>query len=128
MGHYYARMYELVVERDFRATHAVTMAGRPEPPHEHDWQVAVAVAGPRLDDDGLLCDFHLLGGHLQRILTPLEGRDLNRTPPFDAVNPSAEMVARHVADALEPLLPAGVTLARVAVTEAPGCTAVYRPD
>lgn len=127
MGHYYAPMYELVVERDFRATHAVTIDGCPETPHDHTWHVSVAVAGPGLDAEGLLCDFHLLQRRLERILAPLEGRDLNRTPPFDHVNPTAEMVARHIADTLEPALPDGISLAAVSITEAPGCTAIYRP-
>ncbi len=121
-------MFELAVERDFRAAHAVTVDGRRETAHEHAWRVTVVVAGPAVDSEGLLCDFHLVGRHLDRVLGPLRGGDLNRTPPFDRVNPTAEMIARHIADQLGPGLPAGVTLTGVSVTEAPGCTATYRPD
>jgi 6-pyruvoyltetrahydropterin/6-carboxytetrahydropterin synthase len=120
-------MYELAVERDFQATHAVTMDGRPEPPHEHGWRVSVVVAGPAVDSEGLLCDFCVIQRLLDEVLAPLRGADLNRTPPFDQVNPTAEMVARHVAAELGRGLPAGVGLARVSVTEAPGCTATYLP-
>jgi 6-pyruvoyltetrahydropterin/6-carboxytetrahydropterin synthase len=121
-------MYELAVERDFSAAHALAMSGRRESAHDHDWRVSVTVAGRRLDRDGLLCDFHLIEQKLETVLGGLHNRDLNRTPPFDSVNPTAEMVARHIAEAIEPALPEGVVLTGVSVTEAPGCTATYRPE
>lgn len=121
-------MYELAVERDFRAAHAVTVDGRRESAHDHTWHVAVVVAGPAVDSEGLLCDFHVVQRQLDLALEPLRGRDLNQTPPFDHVNPTAEMVARHLAEVIGPRLPAGVALAGVSVTEAPGCTATYRPN
>ncbi len=120
-------MFELAVKREFRAAHAVTMSGDREASHEHDWGVSVVVAGRQLDGDGLLCDFHVIERRLEGVIGLLQGRDLNRTPPFDAINPTAEAVARHIADAMEPTLPAGVTLSSVSVTEAPGCTATYKP-
>jgi 6-pyruvoyltetrahydropterin/6-carboxytetrahydropterin synthase len=121
-------MYELTVERDFNATHAVTMDGRPERAHDHAWHVKVVVAGPEVNAEGLLCDFHVIEQMLERVLEPLAGRDLNRTPPFDQINPSAEMVARHIAETIGPGLPQRVTLSRVCVTEAPGCTATFSPE
>ena len=120
-------MYDLAVEGDFQAVHAVTVDGRREAAHDHTWHVSVVVAGPALDSEGLLCDFHVVERLLDQALGPLRGRDLNRTPPFDQVNPTAEMVARHIADQIGPGLPDGVTLTSVSVTEAPGCTATYRP-
>ena len=121
-------MYELAVERDFRAAHALTVAGRREQTHQHNWRVSVVVRGNRLDPDGLLCDFHVLQRKLAAVVDALRDRDLNTTPPFDRVNPTAENMARHVAEALAPALPAAVSLSRVSVTEAPGCTATYRPE
>ncbi len=120
-------MFELVVERSFPAAHAVTMKGRAEETHDHLWCVAVTVAGRKLDADGLLCDFHAIERRLAEVVDPLRGADLNRTPPFDRVNPTAEAVARHIAKRIAPALPEGVALRSVAVTEARGCTAVYRP-
>ena len=83
--------------------------------------------GATLDDDGLVCDFHELEARLDDIIRPFEGGDLNATPPFDRVNPTAEHVARHIADALLGTLPDGVRLQRATVTEAPGCRATYTP-
>ncbi len=120
-------MYELTVARRFAAVHAVTLGGCPEAPHGHDWQVSVVVAARELDPDGVVCDFHLIEGRLEAVIDRLRGRDLNRTPPFDRTNPTAEEVARHIAAAIEGELPEGVGLQSVSVTEAPGCTATYRP-
>lgn len=120
-------MFELTVERVFSAAHAIVIAGVREPVHGHDWRVRATVAGPELDEDLLLCDFHSLEGSLDRIIAPFHNADLNATPPFDRVNPTAEAVARHIATALAADLPAGVRVAAVAVTEAHGCEAIHRP-
>jgi len=121
-------MYDLTVERIFSAAHAIVIAGQREPVHGHDWRVRVTVSGPELDDDLLLCDFHALERSLDGVIEPFRSADLNATPPFDRVNPTAEAVARHIGDAVAADLPAGVRLAAVALTEAPGCEAIYRPD
>ena len=83
------------------------------------------VSGDRLNDDGLLCDCHLLERELDRVIGAFNNRHLNEVPPFDRVNPTAEHVARHIADAVQPHLPKSVRLERVSVTEAPGCVATW---
>lgn len=121
-------MFELTVTREFCAAHTITIKGEREPVHGHNWRVTVAVAGPELDADGLLCDFHLVEQQVDAILKPLTNVDLNATPPFDRVNPTAENVAKHIGDSLGSHLPHGASLAHVSVTEAPGCMAKYMPD
>ena len=116
-------MFELSVQRVFSAAHALMLAGRREPLHGHDWRVTVVVAGETLDTDGLLCDFHALQAALDEIIAPFCNANLNEVEPFTRLNPSAEQVARHIADRLAPALPPGVRLSRVSVTEAPGCEA-----
>ena len=118
-------MFELTVCREFFAAHAITMGAVREESHDHRWAVAVVVRGERLDGDGLLCDFHLIEQELDRVLEVLRGRDLNRTPPFDRINPTAENVARHIAEEIGQRIPQGVSLKSVGVTEAPGCTATF---
>lgn len=125
-------MFEVTVESEFAAAHAIVMRGEREPVHGHNWRVTATLAGDSLDDDGLLCDFHALESALREILGPFHNRDLNATYPFDRVNPTAELVARHIGEALGAAIPApdaarGVRVASVRVTEAPGCAAVYRP-
>lgn len=118
-------MYELSIERDFVAAHAITMAGECEQSHVHTWHVTVIVAGAQLDSDGLLCDFHLLECGLGEIVERFKDGDLNAIAPFDHLNPTAEHVARYIAQQMSEHLPQGVALKRVSVTESPGCCATY---
>ena len=122
-----AVVYELSIERVFNASHALLLLGEREQVHAHAWRVIVTVQGDDLDDDGLLCDFHALEGLLDPIIEPFQNADLHRVRPFDTVNPSAELLAQHVAHELGPALQDGLHLCSVSVTEAPGCTAIYRP-
>jgi 6-pyruvoyltetrahydropterin/6-carboxytetrahydropterin synthase len=121
-------MYELTVKREFCAAHTIVIRGQQEPVHGHNWRVTVAIIGKALDEDGLLCDFHLVEQHVDDIIKPLTNIDLNATPPFDRINPTAEHIAKHIGDSLIPQLPSGVALSYVKVTEAPGCAAKYMPD
>jgi len=120
-------MFELTVEREFCAAHAIVIAGEREAVHGHNWRVWLTVSGESVDGDGLLCDFHALEAGLDRVLAPFRNVDLNATPPFDRVNPTAELVARHIASEMAADLPAGATVSSVTVSEAAGCRATYRP-
>ena len=120
-------VFELTVTSSFSAAHALVIKGVREPVHGHDWNVEVVVEGDTLDEDGLLCDFHHLEAGLERTLAPFRTANLNDDPAFSEENPSAEVVARHVGRRLLPELPQGVRLARVSVTEAPGCKAAWIP-
>ncbi len=119
--------FELSIDTEFCAAHAIVIRGAREPVHGHNWKVTATVAGDSLDADGLLCDFHALEHHLDQIVAPFRNNDFNVTPPFDRVNPSAERIAEHLGQSLERLLPSGVRLASLRITEAPGCAAVWRP-
>ena len=121
-------MYEVSIERQFRAAHALRLAdGGMEPMHTHDWHVTVSVAAPELDAQNVVIDFHDLETNVGVILDELADRTLNDLPPFAETSPSAERVAEHIANQLVPHLPQHVRLVRVTVTEAPGCTAAYLP-
>lgn len=122
-------MFELTVSSEFCAAHALSIKGSTEPVHGHNFRVTAKIAGPGLDNDGLLCDFHEVERALKQVIEPLHNRNLNETEPFKSVNPSAENIARHIADRLSTLLgPSLGSIARVRcvqVTEAPGCSATY---
>ena len=122
-------MYELTIERTFNATHALRLYdGTVEPTHGHDWLVKLTISADRLDAIDVVIDFHVLERQLADVLVPMQHAHLNDLPAFASVNPSAERVAQHVADAMAAALPPHVALVSAAVTEAPGCVAVYRPD
>ncbi len=126
-------MYHLTVEAEFAAAHAIVMRGEREPVHGHNWRVTVTVVGPTLDEDGLLCDFHAVETALLAATKHFHNKNLNDTPPFDRTNPTAELVAVHLAGAVEAGIPTadaarGVRVESVRVTEAPGCAAIYSPE
>lgn len=122
-------VFEISVQAEFCAAHALVIAGEKEPIHGHNWRVTATLAGETLDQDGLLCDFHLVEAALAEVIAPFNNADLNRTPPFTDVNPSAENVAKHIATGLStrlaPLLKGRAAVHSVRVTEAPGCATTY---
>jgi 6-pyruvoyltetrahydropterin/6-carboxytetrahydropterin synthase len=130
-------VFEITVQTDFAAAHALVIAGEREPIHGHNWHVVLTLAGTSLDGDGLLCDFHAVEHLLREVVAPWHNHNLNDLAPFAAsgggrgLNPSAENVAFHIAGVLgRRLAPSGVRGARVvsvSVSEAPGCVATYRP-
>ena len=123
-------MFEIRVESDFSAAHAITIAGTVEALHGHNWHVVATLAGKELDSDGLLCDFHTVEGVLGEIIGPFQNQNLNSVQPFDRINPSAENVARYIAEDLQRRLGDALApharVASVSVTEAPRCVATYR--
>lgn len=135
-------MFTLEVTAVFSAAHAIVMRGTREALHGHDWNVTACIEGDHLDADGLLVDFHAVQSALLEITGRFHHANLNRTPPFDRLNPTAEHIARFIADSLQKRLqttapqrpknkggkaPKPVRVASVRITEAPGCAAVYRP-
>lgn len=121
-------VFELTIATTFSAAHALVIRGEREPVHGHDWHVEAVVQGHTLDEDGLLCDFHMLEAALNEIVSPFQTADLNASPAFAGMNASAEHVARHIGEELVARLPQGVRLQRVSVTEAPGCRAGWIPQ
>ncbi len=121
--------YSLEVEAEFAAAHAIVLGGERERVHGHNWRAVASVGGRRLAGEELRCDFHLVERRLDEAVAPFRNGDLNATPPFDRINPTAEAVARHLGEALARGLvekAPGVRVEWVRVTEAPRCTAVVR--
>ncbi len=118
-------MFELEVQTEFSAAHAIVINGEREPVHGHNWRVTLWIAGNDLDADGLLCDFHEVERQLAEVIRPFQNTSLNEVAPFDSVNPTAERVAEHIGRTMAERLPAGVRVARTRVTEATGCAAVW---
>ena len=109
----------------FRASHALRMYdGKLEDLHEHNWRVKLTVAAPKLDEIGVVMDFHDLTRRLEAILQPMRNHGLNDLPPFFDANPSAENVAVYIARSLN--LPPPAQLESVEVWETEDNSAVYR--
>lgn len=125
-------MFAVTVETEFCAAHALMFRGEREPVHGHNFHVWATIEGPSLDQDGVLCDFHEVETTLLTIVGPFKNNDLGQTAPFRDRNPSAENIARYIADELSSRLraslPPGARVSSVRITEAPNCTATYVPD
>lgn len=122
-------MFQISVETQFSAAHAIHIGGTLEKLHGHNWHVTAIISGSQLDSDGLLCDFHTVHDTLQGIIEPFQNANLNETDPFNRLNPSAELVAKHIGEQLQILLGQALAphakVSSVRVTEAAGCAATY---
>ncbi len=92
-------MFEVSVEETFSAGHALRgYKGKCENPHGHNYRVRVNVEGEQLDSIGLLFDFAQLKKILRELIADVDHKFLNDQAPFDAINPSAENIAKFLYD------------------------------
>jgi 6-pyruvoyltetrahydropterin/6-carboxytetrahydropterin synthase len=124
-------MFEVFVEETFAAGHALRgYRGKCENPHGHNYRVRVTLEGPSLDSVGLLFDFVSLKKVMHDVIQGLDHRFLNDQPPFDAINPSAENIARYFYEQVHQQFPAptnGARIAAITVWETDTTAATYRP-
>lgn len=119
-------MFAISVETSFRASHQLTFPdGEKEPIHSHDWLVTAELAGEKLNDTGVVMDFHQFRVMLEEVTAGLGDNALVKIDYFQRNNPSAENVAKYIYYKLEPGLPSGVKLQNVRVVEEPGCSATF---
>lgn len=121
-------MYTLTVKAHFDAAHAlIGYPGECKNLHGHTWDVEVSVEGEELDGIGILYDFKSLKDDLYAVLTRYDHAYLNEVPPFDALNATAENLARVIWEELErQISDPRVRLAEVAVWESPIAKLTYR--
>src|SRR6202158_5896589 len=88
-------MFQVSVEETFSAGHALRgYKGMCENPHGHNYRVRVTLEGQQLDSIGLLYDFTHVKRALREVSGALDHQFLNDLAPFDAINPSAENLAK----------------------------------
>jgi len=91
-------MYILTVEDHFASAHQLRgYKGKCENIHGHNWKVVLDVSGEKLNDLGLLIDFHDLKAVLKKITGYLDHKNINETEPFNHINPSSENIAEFIA-------------------------------
>ena len=119
-------MFTLSVEMSFKASHQLVLPdGSKEPTHRHNWSATAEVGSEKLDDAGVVMDFHRLRAELGNILAGFDNSQLAAVDYFRQNNPSAENVAKYIFDRLEARLPQGVNLRSVKVEEERGCWAKF---
>ena len=123
-------MFEVTIEETFAAGHALrNYHGRCENVHGHNYRCHVTVEGPQLNAIGLLVDFVELKKAVHAVLDRMDHQWLNDLPPFDALNPSAENMAKHIYDEVSAGLKdmEGLRVASVRLWETDTASATYRP-
>jgi 6-pyruvoyltetrahydropterin/6-carboxytetrahydropterin synthase len=120
-------MFEIYVEHTFAAAHFLrNYHGKCENLHGHNYRVQVGVEGPEVDENGLLFDFAELKAKVRATSAYMDHQNLNDLKPFDAINPSAENIARFICEEVQKdLTSASVSFVRVWETDT-SC-ATYRP-
>ena len=89
--------YKLSVLGSFSSAHFLReYKGKCENLHGHNWKVRVCLSGCKLDSAGMLIDFTDIKKHLAAVMSVLDHKCLNETPPFDKINPTAENIAAFV--------------------------------
>ena len=123
-------MFEVTIEETFSAGHALrNYHGKCENVHGHNYRVQVTFSGPELDSIGLLVDFVAVKKLMQTVVDRLDHQFLNDLAPFDALNPSAENMAKYFYDEISGGLGQStpVKLAQVRVWETDTTSATYLP-
>jgi 6-pyruvoyltetrahydropterin/6-carboxytetrahydropterin synthase len=123
-------MFEVSVEETFAAGHALrNYRGKCENMHGHNYRVQLTFSGAELDTIGLLIDFVAVKKLMQTVVDRLDHQYLNDLAPFDALNPSAENMAKYFYDEVSRGLGQAtpVKLGQVRVWETDTTSATYRP-
>lgn len=121
-------IWRLRVREDFSSAHALRhYQGKCENIHGHNFSVEVCVEGDKLaPDTEMLLDFKIIKQELKAVLSLLDHKNLNDTPPFDAQNPSSENLARFIYQEMaRRLAPHGVRMHEVTVSEKAAQAASY---
>ena len=124
-------MFEVSVDEQFAAAHNLrNYKGKCENLHGHNYKVRITLAGPQLDEVGLLYDFVHLKQVIQGVIRALDHKYLNELKPFDLLNPSAENIANHIYDETSKQMhqtPNGAGISSITVWESDVTAATYRP-
>ncbi len=95
-------MYDLMVESQFSAAHQLRgYKGKCEGLHGHNWRVQVTVSSERLDDIGMVIDFHELKKITNEVISSLDHSFLNEVFPFTEKNPSSENIAKWIFESIK---------------------------
>jgi 6-pyruvoyltetrahydropterin/6-carboxytetrahydropterin synthase len=131
-------MFEVTVEQAFSAAHSLReYPGKCANVHGHNYKVEITVAGPALDKLGMLVEFETIKRALAPWIEKFDHGFLNELAPFDALNPTAENLAKFFHDVVAAAIAAEIAkqpeeaavakVICVRVRETDKCSAVYRP-
>ncbi len=98
-------MYILTIEDYISAAHQLRgYKGKCENIHGHNWKVEVSVYGNKLNNLGILIDFHDLKDMLKEVLQQFDHKNLNNMEEFTHQNPSSELLSKIIYQKIEKML------------------------
>jgi len=120
-------MFELMIETQFSSAHQLRgYKGKCEALHGHNWRVQVTVASDKLNDIGLVVDFHDLRAVTNEVIHSLDHAFLNDVFPFTEINPSSENMAKWIYESVKKkLTDMNCELSSVTVWENESASATY---
>lgn len=125
-------VFLLSAEAGFAAAHTLPGVDMCSRMHGHNWRVRVTVrvAAERMDALGMGVDFRDIERHTRQAVSEFEHRYLNDLPAFATHPPTAETIARVVAERVAAGLaghPSEAAVATVELWETPLYKVTYRP-
>jgi len=120
-------VYDLMIESQFSSAHQLRgYKGKCENLHGHNWRVQVTVSSDKLDDIGIVIDFHELKKITGEVLSSLDHSFLNEVFPFTEINPSSENIAKWIYESIKKKLDQDqCTVSSVTVWENETASATY---
>lgn len=119
--------YDLVMDTYFQARHYVRIAGVNGPIHEHTFRLQINCSHDRLStDEHVTIGYREVRAALIRTVSAYDGCLLNDLPPFQSVQPTAEVLSHLLYLQMRAmLLPKGVKLIKVTLWESPTVSISY---
>ena len=126
-------MFEVSVDETFSAGHALRgYKGKCENPHGHNYKVRVTLAGPTTRFHWPALRFRSPETNFAHgVIGSMDHRYLNDQAPFDAINPSAENIAKYFYDGTSQQmrgLQNPPRISSITVWETDVTSATYRPN
>jgi len=85
--------------------------------HGHNWNIKIDVLAEILNETGLAIDFMELDKILDDVAGRFDHKNFNDFPPFNAINPTAENIARYFFTEMKKMLPEFAKLEKVSIWE-----------
>jgi 6-pyruvoyltetrahydropterin/6-carboxytetrahydropterin synthase len=120
-------MFVLKIVTDFASAHSLrNYPGDCSRLHGHNWGVEVMVFSNKLDETGIAIDFREIKKQTKVVAKRLDHQYLNEIKPFDALNPTAENIAKYFFDEVGLLINnEDVKVKEVTIWETPRASVTY---
>lgn len=124
-------MYYLTIEDHISSAHQLReYKGKCENLHGHNWRIILTVKGEKLNNIGLLIDFHEMKDMLKNTLKHLDHTNINELEYFKKHNPSSEKMAQYIFKAISSELISlnynNIKVDSITVYESETCRCTYK--